>query len=139
MIINKAFLKVGEPTTCGDLDFMQQVHDNLELFSHKPAEHIQERMIQLFESNHRYEYTARDSNTGKLLALMVITADDNDYHCGDVCLVVEMACSFQPGILSAGYRWVRELAKHHGINWIRYTRTEGNKISMDYKKLIARS
>lgn len=134
MIINKTFLNVGDPTTCGDLDFMQQVHDNLELFSHKSAEHIQERMIQLFESNHRYEYTVR-SDEGKLLALMVIVADDLDLHCGEVCLVVEMACSFKAGALSGAYRWLRELARHHGINWIRYTRTDGNRITMDYKKI----
>lgn len=134
MIINKVFKEVGKPTTCGDLDFMQSVVNSLPLFSHQTAEHLQSNMIRLFESNHRYEYTVRDDN-GKLLALMVITADDYDCQCGDVCLVVEMACSFKPGALNEAYRWVRSLARQHGINWIRYTRTDGYKITMDYKKI----
>lgn len=134
MIINKSFLKLGDATTCGDLDFMASVGERLSLFSHTSAEAIQERMIQLFESNYRYEYTVRDDN-GKLQALMVISCDDLDYHVGKPVLVVEMACSLSDGLLTCAYRWVLELAKHHNIEWVRYTRTEGNTITCKYKQL----
>ena len=65
----------------------------------------------------------------------MVIKDDFDYHLGSVCLAVEMACSFCPGALREAYRWLRSLAKHHGIEWIRYTKTEGYKISMYHKRV----
>lgn len=127
-------MKPGDTTTCVDLDFMEAVRDKLTLFQHTDAVDIQRRMKQLFENNYHYEYTVRNSD-GKLQALMVISADDLDYHVGKPCLVVEMACSLSDGLLQGGYRWVLELAKHHGLEWIRYTRTDGDTVTCKYKKI----
>lgn len=135
MIVNKVFRKLGETTTCADLDFMKQVHSELLLFSHRSPEIIQRDMIQLFEGNNRYEYSVRD-DAGRLLALMVITADDYDYHIGEKCLVVEMACSFETGALSAAYRWIKQIARDEGFSWIRYTKTDGYTVTMKYKQLM---
>lgn len=127
-------MKPGDTTTCVDLDFMEAVRNKLELFQHTEAVDIQNRMKSLFENNYHYEYTVRDDN-GKLQALMVIAADDLDYHVGKPCLVVEMACSLIDGVLVDGYRWVLELAKKHNLEWVRYTRTEGYNICCKYKKI----
>lgn len=127
-------MKPGDTTTCVDLDFMEAVRNKLELFQHTEAVDIQKRMKSLFENNYHYEYTVRDDN-GKLQALMVIAADDLDYHVGKPCLVVEMACSLIDGVLVDAYRWVLELAKKHNLEWVRYTRTEGYNICCKYKKI----
>ncbi|MGG7954777.1 hypothetical protein PGN61_20955 [Klebsiella aerogenes] len=133
-IFKSDLMKPGDTTTCVDLDFMEAVRDKLTLFQHTDAIDIQRRMKQLFENNYHYEYTVRNSD-GKLQALMVISADDLDYHVGKPCLVVEMACSLSDGLLQGGYRWVLELAKHHGLEWIRYTRTDGDTVTCKYKKI----
>lgn len=127
-------MKPGDTSHCTDLDFMESVRENLTLFQHTSADDIQRRMKFLFESNYHYEYTVR-SDDGKLQALMVICADDLDYHIGKPVLVVEMACSLSGGLLTGGYRWVRELARRHGLEWIRYTRTDGDTVTCKYKKL----
>ena len=132
--IKSDLLKPSDATTCADLDFMEAVREKLTLFQHTSAVDIQRRMKQLFESNYRYEYSVRDDK-GILKALMVIVADDLDYHVGKPCLVIEMACSLSDGLLGHGYRWVKELAKRHGLEWIRYTRTVGNEINMKYVKI----
>lgn len=132
-IFKSELMKPGDTSHCTDLDFMESVREKLTLFQHTSAADIQRRMKHLFESNYHYEYTVR-SDDGKLQALMVIVADDLDYHIGKPCLVVEMACSLAGGALTGGYRWVLELAKRHNLEWIRYTRTDGDTITCKYKK-----
>lgn len=126
------FLSVGDSTTCADVDFMQQVRDNLELFQNYPsAQAISDAMRNLWESQTRCEYSVRDEN-GKLKALMIIVKDDFDYHIGQPCLVVEFACSFDKGLLRGAYKWLKTLAKENGLKWILQTRTNGNQINTRY-------
>lgn len=130
-------LKVGESTACADLDFCKAVQEMLPIWRHTTAEKMQERMKRLFESNNRFEYVVKDDE-GKTQAIMVITCDDDEAHIGANVLVPEMACSLQPGLLVGAYRWLYSLAREHGIEWIKTTKTEDHTITQTYKKLTRR-
>ncbi|MCS5737183.1 hypothetical protein, partial [Herbiconiux daphne] len=122
MKISKQFKEVGEPTDCADLDFCKAVQDMLPIWRHTSPEKMQDRMQRLFESQNRFEFHAIDDE-GRTAAIMVITCDDEEAHIGEPVLIPVMACSLQPGLLTGAYRWLFQIAREYGINWIYTTKT----------------
>lgn len=138
MKVTKQFLEVGEPTTCADIEFCKEVQAMLPIWRHTTPEQMKDRMTRLFESNNRFEYHAIDDE-GRTLAIMVITCDDDEAHIGAPVLIPQMACSLVPGLLTGAYRWLYQIAREYGIDWVLTSKTENHTITTTYKNISKNS
>lgn len=116
-------LKPGDPTLCTPLEFVQAVRELNPLHQYTTAEEMQSRFTRYFESLWRFEYRVIDD--GKLLAMMVITAQDEELETGNIVMFPATAQTLKPGLLSGGYRWLFKLAKEHKAPFVLITKTNG--------------
>ncbi|HDU5574521.1 TPA: hypothetical protein RFV54_001054 [Klebsiella aerogenes] len=121
--IKSALLKPGDTTLCTPLDFVQSVRESSPLHQHTTAEEMQQRYTEYFESLWRFEYRVIDD--GKLLAMMVITAQDKELETGKTVMFPTIAHSLKPGLLAGGYRWLFQLAKETQPDFIIITKSNG--------------
>ncbi|END3518140.1 hypothetical protein ABFK60_001222 [Escherichia coli O13/129/135:H4] len=106
----KLFRKAGEPTLSIPLYLCQQTREQLpELWERLPTvEAMREDLRQDIEANDRFEYLSIGP-AGEVQAMMIIIANYNP-HYGSY-LAPSYAFSTQPGSLTGGYRWMKQLAK----------------------------
>jgi hypothetical protein len=129
------FLKAGEATACAPLDFVNEAAKAVTLTDHfKTPEARQQHYIRLFESVDRWEFISVDEE-GKTQAVMVLCVDDYDAHKGEPVLFNMTANSLKPGLLIPGYKYMYRLAQELGINWILTSRSQGDNVSLTYKKV----
>lgn len=121
--IKSALLKPGDATLCTPLDFVKKVRESSPLHQHTTAEQMQRRYQEYFESLYRFEYRVLDG--GELIAMMVITAEDQELETGGVVMFPTIAHSLKPGLLSGGYRWLFQLAKETKPDFIIITKSKG--------------
>ncbi|EDH7741219.1 hypothetical protein CB599_11705 [Salmonella enterica subsp. enterica serovar Adjame] len=121
--IKSELLKPGDPTLCAPLEFVQAVQQTSPLHQHTTAEQMQRRYTDYFESLYRFEYRVIDN--GRLLAMMVITAEDQELETGGIVMFPTIAHSLKPGLLTGGYRWLFQLAKEHQPDFILITKSNG--------------
>lgn len=123
--IKSELLKPGDPSLCAPLEFVQAVQATSPLHQHTTAEQMQRRYQEYFERLYRFEY--RVIENGKLLAMMVITAEDQELETGKTVMFPTIAHSLKPGLLSGGYRWLFQLAKQHKPDFVLLTKSNGYK------------
>ncbi|EEL9457992.1 hypothetical protein FV395_23335 [Salmonella enterica] len=135
-MIIKEFKNPGEPTRCASLQFMTDARNKLPLYQHTTAEELQARMKADFEKHPRFEYLVTD-DAGRDVAIMVIVSDQCDIDLGQPTLQPLIACSLEDGKghLTAAYRWLFDLAKVYGVNWLILTKTEGHRKTFDYRQI----
>ncbi len=106
----KLIRKAGEPTASIPLYLCQQTREQLpELWERLPTvEAMREDLRQDIEACDRFEYLVFDE-AETLKAMMIIIANYNP-HYGSY-LAPAYAFSTEPGSLSGGYRWMKQLAK----------------------------
>lgn len=133
MIFKKEFKRIGETTSCVTESFVKALMKKEVIHQHCSAEAKESHFRAYFEGFTRYEYTVIDDE-GELQAIMVII-DHFDCELGQQILCPTMAYSLKPGLLFNAYRWLYELAKHHGIEWIMTTKTDGYIQTVKRKKI----
>lgn len=132
-MIVKKMLRSGDATLCVSKPFVAAIVEREPIHQHSSVEAMESRYRAYFEGLDRYEYVVTDEH-GELQAIMVVIADI-DIHLGQWCLLPTMAYSLKPGLLFGAYRWLYEIARKHDIQWILRTKTDGYKISHEYKKI----
>lgn len=133
MIIKKEFKRIGDASNCVSASFVAALMEREPIHQHTTAEAKEEAFRRYFEGFTRYEYTVRNDDC-ELQAIMVII-DQFDCELGQQILCPTMAYSLKPGLLFGAYRWLYELAKHHGIHWIMTTKTHGYTQTVTRKKV----
>ncbi|HID4300466.1 TPA: hypothetical protein ACXEZB_004388 [Escherichia coli] len=130
----KTFRKAGEPTAAAPLYLCQEARSNLANWLHyETAEQMHTELNQEIQENDRFEYLAID-DAGKLRAMMVIYPH-YDPHWGDH-LFTRFSFSAEPGALSGGYRWMKDIAKLLKYKGYLITRqVSDSRIISDYKRL----
>lgn len=121
--IKSDLLRPGDPTLCAPIDFVKAVRELNPLHQYTTAEEMQSRFTRYFESLWRFEY--RVIEDGSLIAMMVITAQDEELETGHIVMFPATAQSLKPGLLSGGYRWLFKLAKEHKAPFVLVTKTKG--------------
>lgn len=131
-MIFDCYLEAGEPTACANIDFINEAAKAVTMTDHFPTPEARQAHYQrYFEMFDRWEWLNLDEE-GNTIALMVLAVDPYDGHKGEPVLHDLTSNSLKPGALTAGYRYMRELAREQGINWIYLARSEGEEVHGKY-------
>lgn len=130
----KTFRAAGEPTIAAPIYLCEEARESLANWLHyDSAEQMHKELKQEIEENDRFEFIAVDNN-GKHRAMMIIYAH-YDPHWGKH-IFTRFAFSKEPGALTEGYKWIREIAKSLNVNGYLITRqVAANKILSTFKEL----
>ena len=132
MDVKIMFKNVNDKTDCVTPEFVHELMQREPIHQHTTLNDKINDFTTYFESMPRYEYTVKDGN--KLIAIMVIT-DHYDQELGQRILTPITAYSTRTGALFGGYRELYRIAKHHGINWLMLSKTDGYKQVWERKKI----
>ncbi|ELQ8980631.1 hypothetical protein R3B00_001293 [Klebsiella pneumoniae] len=133
MIINKSFKRIGDTSDCVSGPFVAALMEREPIHQHTTPEAKEEAFRRYFEGFTRYEYVVLD-DAREIQAIMVII-DHFDCELGQQILCPTMAYSLKPGLLFGAYRWLYELARHHGIQWVMTTKTDGYTQTVTRKQI----
>ena len=132
-MIIKIHRKAGESTFAVPLNICQNAADRIEMWRRVPVEQMQQELKEEIEQLDRWEYLVTD-DMGTLIAMMVIDTDKNP-HYGSY-LYPRYAIATENNLLSAGYQWMKQLAKSLNHNGFLITRTTGDyEITHRFKRL----
>ncbi|EBW2292205.1 hypothetical protein DFV88_24795 [Salmonella enterica subsp. enterica serovar Newport] len=120
----KAFRKAGEPTAAVPLYLCKQTRDQLAIWQHTSLKEMGARLKRQIEEMDRYEYLAVDE-AGTIKAMMIIDWMDEETHTGGSVMFTKLAFSTEPGLLNGGYRYMLDIARNRGIDFIMTSRQVG--------------
>lgn len=134
-VINQLSKKAGEETEGFTPLFAFEVYKGQPLFHHRNLYEFYITTKSVIESTDRFEYVVTDDK-GNITASMAIY-EDNDMHVGK-CISVLVAFSTDPHrrALLGGYKWMKDIAKVKGIEWIAYTKAISQfEMILKYKRV----
>ncbi|EDR9150318.1 hypothetical protein BSY48_004426 [Salmonella enterica subsp. enterica serovar Agbeni] len=120
----KIFRKAGEPTAAVPLYLCKQTRDKLAIWQHTSLQEMQARLQRQITEMDRYEYLAIDE-AGTIKAMMIIDWLEDETHTGGNVVYTKLAFSTEPGLLSNGYKFMKQIGRERGCDFIMTTRQIG--------------
>lgn len=128
----KLFKKAGEATEGFDLMFAWTVYKGCPIYHHWNFDDFYLHYLGLIQSDDHYEYIVKDGE--RIVASMCIVPIF-DMHVQN-CMSIRVAYSEDPKALTSGYRWMYQLGRDLGIDWVAYThRTGPYSFDTQYRKV----
>lgn len=120
----KEFKLAGEPSKSIPLYLCEQARNSLSIWKYKSLDEMQARLKDEIESINRCEFRCEDDN-GNVKAMMIFEVWEDEPHTGHDVLMIKFAFSTDKGLLTKGYRFMKDVAKSLKIKFLLISRQTG--------------